>query len=130
MTASNLRLTSFVGNKMFFVNLSDFRQTSSVVWSFNSKGALGSKGQLLNNCKWSLRTNGKPAIPGCTPTDCGVVPRETTSIFTEVSYSVENKEQFTKDLVAHIANLQTLASDLASGFPPTTNVVLIGPVVA
>lgn len=130
MTASILRLTSFVGNKMSFVNPSDFRQTSSVVWSFNSKGALGTKGQLLTNCKWSLRTNGKPAIPGCTPTDCGVVPRETTSIFTEISYSVENKAQFTKDLVAHIANLQTLADDLASGFPTTTNVILVGPEVA
>lgn len=121
-----LRLTQFVGSQMIFVNPSDFRQLTKVSWKFNKKGALNTKGQMLNNSKWSLRTNGNPAIPGCQPAGtCEIGPREDTSIYTEVSYSVQNKAQFQADLLAHIKNLQLLAADgLADGFAPSQDIKL------
>ena len=124
-----LRLSQFVGNKMIFVDPSDFRRKTSVMWRFGLKAPTGVKGLSLNSSKWSLRTNSSPLVPGCTPVDCTDGPREQSSIFTEVSYSVQNKAAFLKDLTAHIANLNTLAVDLASGFPPKTDVTLIGPTV-
>lgn len=124
---TNLRLTQFVGSQMIFVNPSDFRQLSKVTWSFQKKGALNTKGQMLNNSKWSLRTNGNPSIPGCEPVGaCDIGPREDTSIFTEISYSVQNKAQFQKDLIAHIENLKLLAANgLPDGFPPNQTIALI-----
>lgn len=123
---NNLRLTQFAGTQMIFVNPSDFRQLSKVTWNFQKKGALNAKGQMLNNSKWSLRTNGSPSIPGCQPEgSCEIGPREDTSIFTEVSYSVQNKDQFQKDLIAHIKNLQLLAANgLPDGFPPEQTIAL------
>lgn len=127
MIMPNLRLSEFVGNKMIFVDPTDFRRRISVLWKFAPKAPIGVKGQMLNSSKWSLRTNSSPLVPGCTPDECGNGPREQTTIFTEISYSVQNKGQLAKDLTAHIANLQTLLADLGSGFPPKTDVVLVGP---
>lgn len=126
---SDLRLSQFVGNKMIFVDPSDFRRKTSVVWKFGLKAPVGVKGLSLNSSKWSLRTNSSPLVPGCRPEDCTDGPREQASIFTEVSYSVQNKEKFLADLVVHIANLNTLAEDLASGFPPKTDIKLVGTTV-
>lgn len=125
----NLRLTQFVGSQMTFVDPLDFRRLSKVSWKLARKGALNTKGQMLDNSKWSLRTNGTPAVPGCDPkSPCDIGAREDTSIFTEVSYSVQNKEQFLKDLLAHVSNLNALAVDLSSGLPPAQNIVLVSEV--
>lgn len=124
---SNLRLSEFTGQQMTFVDPTDFRSVSKVRWSRTVKGALGVKGVTLDSSKWSLRSNARPVVPMEAESLAGLV-REDTSIFTEVSYSVQNKAKFLADLDAHIANLRLLATDLAGGLPPSTEVVLVSEV--
>lgn len=123
---SQLRLLEFVGQQMTFVDPTDYRAKTKVRWAINNKGLLGIKGSQITNVKWSLRTNGNPCV---TEKGCGaeqIIGREDTSIFTEVSYSVNNAIQFRRDLIAHISNLTELAKSLPDGFPPDHSVVLVG----
>lgn len=127
LTPSELRLSEFTGRKMIFVDPTDFRRKSSVLWNFGLKAPVGVKNFSLNSSKWSLRTNFQPLVPGCNPEPCQDGPREQGSIFTEISCSVQNKDALLKELNAHIANLHTLYADLASGLPPKTDIKLVGP---
>lgn len=128
MTAPNLRLAEFTGRKMIFLLPSDFRYRSTVLWQFGNKAPVGVKNVTLDSSKWSLRTNSAPTVPGCSPeTPCTDLPREQSSIFTEISYSVQNKARLVQDLEAHIANIRILMADLAEGLPPRLDVALVGP---
>lgn len=117
----NLRLASTSNSSFKFVDPSNFNRAVTLGWSVQRKAVqLAAGSPAIYNARWELTDVDRIVVPGSVE-NRGM---ENVSIKTSVSGSVENKAAVLARLNNHIANLQVIADNMASGLPPELSVTL------
>lgn len=118
----NLRLASTSNTSFKYVDPSNFNRAVTLGWSVQRKAVqLAAGSPAIFNSRWELTDTDRIEVPGSVE-NRGM---ENISVKTTVSGSVTNKAAVLARLNTHIANLQIIADNMASGLPPELSVQLL-----